>query len=51
MQDAASLVRADSASCLEEKLSTLTSALATVTQEKSRIENNFQADKKSMKVF
>ncbi|XP_014673614.1 PREDICTED: GRIP and coiled-coil domain-containing protein 1-like [Priapulus caudatus] len=34
---------------LKEKLATLTSALATVTQEKSRMENNYQADKKKLK--
>lgn len=34
---------------LRSKLSTLTSALATVTQEKSRMEANFQADKRQLK--
>ncbi|XP_071358949.1 GRIP and coiled-coil domain-containing protein 1 [Trachinotus anak] len=34
---------------LKSQLSTLTSALATVTQEKSRMEANFQADKRQLK--
>lgn len=35
---------------LRAQLSTLTSALATVTQEKSRMEANFQADKRQLKL-
>ena len=47
---AVSEVTSDKVSQLSEQIATLTNALATVTQEKSKLQTNYQADRKKIRV-